>query len=169
MLILRPEIPADIPAVHEVNARAFETPAEANLVDTLRARGAGILSLVADLDGTVIGHIFFSLVTISGPQGDFQAVGLAPVAVLPVHQSRGVGSALINKGLEELRGMGYQAVILLGHPDYYPRFGFRPASNWGIRFTVEVPDPAFMALELIPGALDGISGVARFQPEFDSV
>jgi len=169
MLAIRAETPSDTVAVRAVHLLAFKTPAEADLVDALRARGAGILSLVADLDGKVIGHIFFSLVTISGPHGFFEAAGLAPVAVHPNHQSCGVGSALILRSLEELRSMGHKAVILLGHADYYPRFGFQPASLWGIYYTVEVPDPAFMALELIPGSLDGISGVAHFQPEFDVV
>ncbi len=169
MLTIRPETTKDIPAVHIVNARAFETPAEANLVDALRARQAGILSLVAEQDGAVIGHIFFSPVTIRGPHGEFEAAGLAPMAVLPEFQKRGAGSALVRHALEELRQMGYSAVIVLGHPEFYPRFGFLPASRWGIRFTVEVPDAAFMALELTPGVLQGVSGVVYFRPEFDGV
>lgn len=167
MFTIRPEKDADISAVHFVNASAFETPTEANLVDALRARQAGILSLVAALEETVIGHIFFSPVTIKGRHGEFEAAGLAPMAVLPEYQNQGAGSMLVRTGLADLSRLGYKAVIVLGHPGYYPRFGFVPASRWGIRFPVEVPDDAFMALELVPGALQGISGIACFQPEFD--
>lgn len=167
MLTIRPESEADIPAVRTVNQRAFETPAEAGLVDALRARRASILSLVAEIDGAVTGHIFFNTVEIKGPHGVFEAAGLAPMAVLPEFQNQGIGSALAHRGLEELRRMRLPAVIVLGHPEFYPRFGFLPASRWGIRFPLEVPDAAFMALELQPGALQGVSGVAHFQPEFD--
>ncbi|NPV74910.1 MAG: N-acetyltransferase [Anaerolineae bacterium] len=167
MPTIRPETEADIPAVRTVYQRAFETPAEASLVDALRARRAGILSLVAELDGAVTGHIFFSAVEIKWPHGVFEAAGLAPMAVLPEFQNQGIGSALVRRGLEELRRMRLPAVIVLGHPEFYPRFGFAPASRWGIRFPLEVPDAAFMTLELQPGALQGVSGVAHFQPEFD--
>lgn len=169
MFTIRLETDADIPAVRTVNQRAFETPAEAGLVDALRARRAGILSLVAEIDGAVVGHIFFSPVDIRGAQGVFAAAGLAPMAVLPEFQNRGAGSALVRHGLDELRRMCLPAVIVLGHPEFYPRFGFLPALRWGIRYPVEVPEAAFMALELQPGTLQGVSGVVYFQPEFDQL
>lgn len=170
MLQIRPERLEDLPAIHNLNVRAFSTDAEAEAVDKLRARGAYLLSLVADFDGVVVGHIFFTPVTIEKEDGTFfDVVGLAPMAVQPELQRRGIGSLLVRAGLDALRQMGFPAVLVLGHAEYYPRFGFEPASHWGIRYAAEVPDEVFMALELRPGALNGHGGVARFQEEFQEL
>lgn len=170
MLQIRPERPEDLPAIHSLHVRAFPTEAEAEAVDHLRARGAYLLSLVADFDGAVVGHIFFTPVTIEKEDGTFfDAVGLAPMAVQPELQRRGIGSLLVRAGLEALTQLGFPAVIVLGHAEYYPRFGFLPASRWGIRYATAVPDEVFMALELQPGALTGQSGVVRFQEEFQEL
>jgi putative acetyltransferase len=165
--IIRPEQTADIPAIRIVNLRAFPTPAEAGLVDALRARGVFTLSLVAEEAGRVVGHILFTPVTIG--ESGFQALGLAPMAVLPEFQNQGIGSHLVRTALDLLRKSGQPAVIVLGHADYYPHFNFVPASHYGIHYSVEVPDEVFMACELQPGALQVVTGVVRFQPEFDNV
>jgi putative acetyltransferase len=165
-LAIRDETPADVAAVRAVNTAAFERDAEALLVDRLRDAGALALSLVAALDDRVVGHVAFSPVTIDGVAG---ALGLAPVAVAPVYQRRAIGSRLVEEGLARLRERGVGAVVVLGHPAYYPRFGFVPASRFGLRYGEPVPDEAFMAAELAPGALVNASGVARYRPEFDGV
>jgi putative acetyltransferase len=166
---LRPEIPTDHAEVRRVNELAFRQPAEADLVDALRAVGVATLSLVAVREGRVVGHILFSQVTVASPSGDFAAVGLAPVAVLPELQRQGVGSLLVRAGLDEIRRAGHEVVVVLGHPEYYSRFGFERASARGIRWEHDAPDEAFMVLELRPSALRGRGGIVRYRPEFDTV
>ena len=168
ILRVRAERAEDIPAIHALNVAAFETRVEANLVDALRERAEPMLSLVADEDGTIVGHILFSPVGLSG-DAETRIVGLAPMSVLPARQRQGLGSALVREGLERCREMGYDAVVVLGHPEYYPRFGFVPASRFGIGCEYEVPDEAFMALELVPGALKGRPGTIRYHPAFADV
>lgn len=169
-LIIRREETRDISAIHQVNVLAFTGEGEANLVDQLRARGAGLLSLVAEMHGQVVGHIYFSPVTITTADGTLTAaVGLAPLAVLPAYQNQGIGSKLARAGLDELRQMGHRLVIVLGHAQYYPRFGFKPSLPCGIRWEHEVDAAHFMVAELQPGALTGVQGVARYQPEFEGV
>lgn len=168
-LTIRSETEADIPAIRQINREAFGQPQEADLVDRIRARGAGTLSMVADVDGSVVGHIFFSPMTIVGVNHETPAVGLGPMAVLPEHQRRGFGSALVRQSLEVLRGLGHKIVLVLGHLDYYPRFGFTPAIEHGIRWEHEVDPAYFMVLALKPGALDGVQGVAQYLPEFNEV
>jgi putative acetyltransferase len=168
-IIVRAEAPADLVSIRRVVEIAFGGPLEADLVDALRAAGAMTLSLVAEVDGNVVGHIAFSPVTIDTEAGPFAAVGLAPMAVLPEHQRAGVGTRLAREGLDELRRLGHGAVVVLGHPEYYPRFGFERASRFGVRWENECPDEAFMALELRPGALAGRAGVLRYRPEFTEV
>jgi putative acetyltransferase len=136
-------------------------------VDVLRAAGKVTLSLVAVLEGKIVGHILFSTVTIDSAAGSTSAIGLAPMAVLPEHQRRGIGSMLVREGLDACRAAGHRAVIVLGHPEYYPRFGFVRASRFGLTWEHEVQDEAFMAIELVPGALAGGPGVVRYQPEFE--
>jgi putative acetyltransferase len=168
-MMIRPEEPQDIAAIRFVNEQAFGGSGEANAIEALRARGAATLSLIAVIDDRVVGHLFFSLAVIEAPDRSWPAVGLAPLAVLPEYQQRGIGSALMDAGLEECRHLGCERVIVLGHPDYYPRFGFERASQYGVRFEFEAPDEACMILALQPGALDGVSGVARYQPEWNGV
>ncbi|WP_050434105.1 GNAT family N-acetyltransferase [Chondromyces crocatus] len=166
---LRPEHPGDAAAIRRVNERAFNTPAEADLVDALTRNGGVTLSLVASIDGQVVGHILFSPVTIEREGAHDEAIGLAPMAVLPEHQRRGIGDRLIREGLDRLRRAGHGAVVVLGHPAYYPRFGFEPASRFGLRWEIACPDEAFMALELRPGALVSHPGIVRYRPEFGAV
>ena len=128
-----------------------------------------MLSLVAVEDGRVVGHILFSPVTIESGERTFSAVGLAPMAVLPELQHRGVGSQLVKAGLDECRKAGCERVVVLGHPEYYPRFGFVPASRYGIGCEYDVPDEVFMALELREGVLLDCHGIAKYQPEFNEV
>ena len=168
MIHIRGERKEDFEGVRRVNEAAFGQPAEADLVDALRSGGAATVSLVAEVKGQIVGHILFSPVTVQGAD-DLKAVGLGPMAVLPEHQRRGIGSLLIRKGLEYCRKAGIQAVVVLGHPDYYPRFGFRRASSWGLRCEFDAPDEAFMALELIPNVLSGRSGVVNYHAAFKGI
>jgi len=168
MITIRPERPEDQAAVFAVNQSAFPTPAEARLVDTLRPVARPIVSLVATLDDEVVGHILFAPVTVRGDAGTWAAMGLAPMAVHPNHQNRGIGSQLVRAGLEACRRLGQEVVFVLGHLGYYPRFGFEPAPPKGLTYKGQV-DPHFMVIELRPGALGGMAGAVEFHPEFDRV
>ena len=168
-MTIRPERPADFPGVRNVNESAFGQPLEADLVERLR-RGCGdCLSLVAE-DQTIVGHILFSPVALETQDGPVTGMGLGPMAVLPGRQREGIGSALVERGVEMLRERGVPFIFVVGHPDYYPRFGFEPASAHGVRSQWEgIPDEAFMVLVLDDRALDGASGVVRYRPEFDEL
>jgi len=165
---IRAECKADEQAVFEVNAATFPTLAEANIVEALRKGASPVLSLVAECGGKIVAHIMFSPMTVPG-ESETKIMGLAPVAVVPEVQRSGVGKALVEAGLESCRRLGIHAVVVLGHPEYYPKFGFVPASRYGIRCEYDVPDEAFMALELVPGALRGISGTVRYHEAFGGV
>jgi len=162
---VRAERPADVDAVRELNRAAFEGADEARIVDALRGAVAPLVSLVADEAGTVVGHILFSPVTLaSAPH--LPLMGLAPMAVVPARQRKGVGSALVRSGLDACRGLGVAGVVVLGHAAYYPRFGFVPASRFGLGCEYDVPDDVFMAVELVEGALAGHAGTVRYHPAF---
>lgn len=165
--IIRPERPTDAPAIRDLHEAAFGQSDEAELVDALRDAGAMTCSLVATTidERSVVGHILFSSVSIDTRHQRFGAVGLAPMAVLPGCQRQGVGGALIRAGLEELRAEDHPAVVVVGHPSYYPRFGFRDARELGLVWEQPGHEDAFMALELTPGALRDRSGVVRYRPE----
>jgi len=164
-MLIRPERPADIPHIRAVNLAAFGTSTEANLVDVLRGRADPFMSLVAEGGGVVVGHILFTPVALlEHPQ--VRIMGLAPMAVLPSRQRKGVGSALVRDGLERCRLSGVQAVVVLGHAEYYPRFGFIPASRAGLRCDYDVPDDVFMVFELDGGSLQGRPGTIRYHPAF---
>ena len=162
---IRCEGPADVAAVRTVNSAAFKTCAEADLVDALRAQADPIVSLVADDAGSIVGHICFSPVRLLSHPA-LKIMGLAPMAVLPAAQRGGIGSALARAGLARCTDLGYVAVVVLGHPEYYPRFGFAPASRFGIRSEYHVPDEAFMVRELEAGMLTGKAGTIRYHPAF---
>ena len=175
-LRFRPEAPGVVPAIHGLNAAAFDTDAEARLVDALRAAGRLTLSLVGETAEGLAAHIAFSPVTLTTAAGlEVAGVGLAPMAVLPALQRRGVGGRLVEAGLAHLRSGDHRFCVVLGHPDYYPRFGFRPASEFGVRWVRDVPDGVFMVQPLRPGGLDGLGGpagamsVVRYAPEFDGL
>lgn len=161
---VREEVTADRSAIHDIHRSAFETPAEARLVDELRAAGAVSLSLVAERNGLPAGHVLYSPVTIADQE--CAAIGLAPVAVLPEFQRQGIGTALIRESLRLCRQHGYQSVCVLGHPEFYSRFGFRPAAEFGLTCEYDVPAEAFMVLELQPDSLRQCSGVVRYHPLF---
>jgi putative acetyltransferase len=165
MIEIRVERPDDANAVRHVNERAFGGSAEARLVDALRAANEEVISLVAQHGEQVVGHILFSPVTVAGAPRSFKAAGLAPMSVLPEFQNEGIGSRLVQNGLAACRDAGYDLVVVLGHAGYYPRFGFARARDYGLDNEYGA-DEAFMALELRQGALERISGLVKFAPEF---
>ena len=162
MLTIRRETPEDVAPIRYVNEQAFGQNGEAELVEKLRNRAVLTISLVAVRENKVVGHIAFSPVAIESKYSSFEA----PMAVLPAYQGKGIGSQLVQAGLEECRRLGHEIAVVLGHPDYYPRFGFIPAKARGIDCEFEAPDEAWMVLELQEGALTGKSGTVKFQSEF---
>lgn len=167
-MLIRDENAQDRTDIHALNASAFETSAEADLVDALRVQVHPVISLVAEEADTVLGHIMFSPVSLSGHPG-LKIMGLAPMAVAPQYQRQGIGTALVRAGLERCRELGFGAVVVLGHPQYYPRFGFLPAKRLGIDCEYEVPVDVFMVMELQPGYLHGASGIIKFHTAFSNV
>lgn len=165
---IRAEEEPDRSAVRAVNESAFDTRAEADLVENLHAQAVPVISLVAEEAGSVVGHILFSPVDLPD-HPDLKVMGLGPVAVVPERQRQGIGSALVRAGLDRCRRSGVGAVVLVGHPEYYPRFGFAPGAGFGIRCEYDVPDEAFMALELQPGYLKDASGIVKHHEAFDNV
>jgi putative acetyltransferase len=166
LIEIREERPDDIAAVREVNKLAFGQDQESNIVDALRTNGAALLLLVATMDDRVVGHIMYSPVSV----GDMiNGAALGPMAVLPEHQQQGIGSKLVEAGNRRLKDAGYPFIILVGHAEYYPRFGFRPASEYGIRCEWDVPDDVFMVLILDQPKMQGVSGLAKYRHEFSTV
>ncbi|MEK6755157.1 MAG: N-acetyltransferase [Bacteroidota bacterium] len=166
MYIVRREQPQDVPKIREVNKRAFGQEQEASVVDKLRENCNSILSLVALAGNEVVGHILFSPTVIEGKNGRLVGSCLAPLAVLPEYQRRGIGSELVQTGVARIREGGCPYIIVLGHPEYYARFGFEPASRFGISSEWQVPDEAFMILMLNRRAMKDISGVAKYREEW---
>jgi len=156
--------PAELSAIRRVNEAAFRRADEANLVEALRTEGAVLASLVAELGGHVVGHILFSRMWIESAAGQIPAAALAPVAVLPENQRQGIGGRLIRSGLDVLRQQGERIVVVLGHPDYYPRFGF--STEMARSLESPFPADAYMALEIEPGTLKGIRGKVRYAAAF---
>jgi putative acetyltransferase len=171
MISFRAESIEDHTHISELYRLAFGEDGEAQLVDSLRRSVNFIpeLSLVAEKDGQVVGHILFSPLIIEMEGGAVPALALAPMAVLPEVQNQGIGSELVRRGLEICQSLGHEVVVVVGHPAYYPRFGFSPARAKGLQAPFPVPDEAFLALELRQGALDGIKGTVRYPPEFEEV
>jgi putative acetyltransferase len=166
MITIRQEKEEDPAAIRFVLEQAFAQTEEADLVDTLRQRGALALSLVAMQDNRVVGYILFTPVTIESRHSIFDAIGLGPMGVLPPLQRKGIGSQLVHAGLEKCRQGDHEIVVVLGYPGFYQKFGFSSAKPRGIHCEFEVPDEVFMIMELREGAVDGRGGLVRYQPEF---
>ena len=192
-ICLRPEQPGDEGSIRQINESAFADRTEADLVQTLRDAGAIRLSAVAILGGRtpdggsvatvgrtgmcsreviggeLVGHALFTPVTVTTDKGDIELLGMGPVAVIPAKQHQGIGTMMIAGCLEHLRSLHNRGVVVVGEPGFYRRFGFIQASRWGLRWEVEVPEENFLALELTPGALAGVSGGVRYRPEFTQI
>jgi putative acetyltransferase len=167
---IRPETSTDQEAIQEVHQQAFGQPNEARLVDAVRASPEYVpeLSLVAERNGTVVGHVLFSRITVEGCAAT-GLLALGPIGVRAECQRQGIGGQLIRSALERAIALGYRAVILVGHPTYYPRFGFTPARAYGLEAPFPVPDEVFMVLPLRPDGLDGVRGTVVYPPAFNEV
>lgn len=168
---IRPETIEDHSLIDTINDRAFGQPDEGFLIRAMRKRSDFIpaLSLISEVNGTPIGHILFTRIAIRSDNKSNVSLALAPMAVLPEYQKKGIGTAMVKAGIEKARQLGFKSVIVLGHPKYYPRFGFKPASLWSIKAPFEAPDEAFMALELVQGGLEAISGTVAYPEEFQEI
>lgn len=170
-IIIRKEKLGDITSIRAVNEAAFSTGAEARLVDQLRAevKAEYYLSLVAEYDGNIVGHILFIPVSVATNPDKSKLLGLAPMGVVPKLQRMGIGSKLVEAGLRQSGEKGCHGVVVLGHPEYYPRFGFVPAHTVGLKSPYDVPEEAFMVKELKSGALANCSGMVRYHRMFDTL
>jgi len=166
MITIREEQHQDRNAIREVNIQAFGQNQEADLIDKIRRSCNDLISLVALIKRTIVGHICFSPVTIESKVKTIQGMGLAPMTVLPAFQRKGIGTELVRDGIERVKKKGFPFIIVLGHASYYPRFGFEPASHYGIRCEWDVPDSAFMILLLDEPEMRESAGLARYLPEF---
>lgn len=166
-LIVRPEVVTDAAAVRRILTTAFDGSLEADLVDALRGQARPLVSLVAAHGDCVVGHVVCSPVTLASLP-ETLLMGLGPVAVDPTLQRQGIGGTLVRAAIDACRAIDAGAMVVLGHPDYYPRFGFVPASRFGLRCTYDVPDEVFMAMELVPAALDEGTGTVAYHPAFPS-
>ena len=166
-IMIRQETKEDYSKVYEVNRLAFSQENESILVEKIRKGDNFIseLSLVAEVNNEIVGHILFSKIKIIG-NTTTDSLALAPMAVLPEYQKQGIGGKLIKKGLEAAKELGFNSVIVLGHKEYYPIFGFQKASKWNIKCPFEVPDEAFMAIELFGNSLTGMEGTVEYPNEF---
>jgi putative acetyltransferase len=165
-LIIRPERPEDIPLIAQLNEEAFGGNKTANLINVLREEGTLAISLVAERSGEIVGHVSFSPMTIAQRDAITPAIGLAPLAVRPEHQKQGAGSAVAREGVNAARKAGWKIVIVLGNPAYYGKFGFGPASAHGISCKEREAGAAFQVMELQPGALASVRGVADYHSAF---
>jgi putative acetyltransferase len=164
MIDIRDERPGDVAAIRDVNRLAFDREDESRIVDALRANNATTLSLVAIDHEVVVGHIMFSPLLVGAVQG----AGLGPMAVAPSHQRQGIGSRLVEAGLERLSKTNCPFIVVIGHPTFYPRFGFRPAMRYGLTCEWDVRSEAFMVKILNPEVGDRLHGMARYRAEFSA-
>ena len=169
LIEIRAEKVEDFERIYDINLKAFGGNTESKLIAAIRDSNYFIpkLSLVAEIDSEIVGHILFSEISIQSQDQIHPILALAPMAVLPDYQNRGIGSALVRQGLEEVKRTKYHIIALIGHPEYYPRFGFEPARDHGLKLEFEVPDEAFMVLEIKQGALKNISGVVKYPEAFN--
>jgi len=167
---IRAEKKQDIQRINDINTGSFSSEGEARLVDLLRKEGVPIISLVAeDDDNCLCGHILFSPVTLRGDNPGKRLAGLGPMAVLPDYRKKGVGKLLVEEGLKQCLKAGYDAVVVLGHADYYPRCGFVPSVAYGIVSIYDVPDDIFMVKELRKNGLKGVQGTVSYHDLFKEV
>ncbi|MEW5757437.1 MAG: N-acetyltransferase [Pseudomonadota bacterium] len=166
---IRAERAQDINAIREVSERAFGQSLEGRLVDPLRSNGGVMLSLVAVIEDRVVGHILYSPVSLISGNEIIMGAGLGQMAVLPEFHGQGIGGRLIEAGTQRLRGMGCPFVVVVGHPEYCPRFGFQPAAGYGIKCGWEVPDDVFMVLILDQSKMKDVAGLAKYREEFSAV
>ena len=164
-MVIRPESAADGSAVRSVLVAAFGGDDEATLVELLRESGDVVVSLVALVEGAIVGHVLFSRLAIRANAGVLSGVALAPLAVLPAFQRSGIGSALVREGIRRLRDRGEAIAIVLGDPEYYTRFDFSAELARPLRS--RYAGPAFMALEIRRGALDDVAGDVKYPAAFD--
>jgi len=169
MIKIREEGPEDYIVIKETNDLAFGQEQESKIIDSLRKNCDNLLSFVAVDNGKVVGHIMFSPVIIDGSENPIQGMGLGPMAVLPEYQRRGIGSVLVKEGISILKDRNCLFIILVGHPEYYHRFGFKKASLYNIKCQWEVPEEAFMILVLNESAMSGVSGTAKYRDEFNEL
>lgn len=173
MLTIREEEIKDYNEVEKVVEESFKTAEfsdkdEHNLVRRLRNSNEFIkeLSLIVEEENKILGHVLLTKALINGEDTSFEALALAPLAVLPEYQKSGIGKKLMNKAIERARELGYKSIVVLGHEKYYPKFGFEKASKYGVKAPFEVPDEAYMILELLPGGLNGVSGIVEYSKAF---
>jgi putative acetyltransferase len=161
-ILIKEERASDFQQIAEINNQAFNRDVEGKLVELLRKADCEIISLVAEVNKQIVGHIMFSPVEI---ENKTEGMILAPIAVLPEFQKKGIGAKLIKKGAEEVKSKNYSIIILFGHPEYYPKFGFAPASRYGLKSKIEAPDEVFMALNF--SDKNWKNSLIKFRPEFD--
>lgn len=171
MITIRPEKSEDFNTIYKINKKAFNGEVEARLIDKIRQSDNFVpeLSLVALKDDKIVGHILFSRVKIKIKGAEKLILALAPIAVLPELQKKGIGSLLVKKGLQTCKGFDYDIIVVIGHPEFFPRFGFTPARKRGLEvsFGVEIPSEAFMVCELKKDALKDIRGIIEFPSYFE--
>lgn len=171
-ITLRQEKQADFADVFELNKIAFGQENEAKLVDALRNNPTAFvpeLSIVATENNRIVGHILFTKINIKDEQANsYESLGLAPMAVRPELQKKGIGGQLVRKGLEVAKGLGFKSIIVLGHERYYPKFGFEPAEKWNVKSPFDVPSDVFMAIELVEDGLKNMSGTVIYPKEFET-
>ena len=173
MINIREEEMKDYKEVEKVVEESFKTAEftdndEHNLVNRLRKSKEFIkeLSLIAEDKNRIIGHVLITKALINGENKSYETLALAPLSVLPEYQKSGIGKKLMNRGIERAKELGYKSIVVLGHESYYPKFGFEKASKYGVKPPFEVPDEAYMILELVPGGLNGVSGIVEYSKAF---
>lgn len=168
---IRQEMAKDYPAVYALNLAAFGRKDEARLADRLRLSEAFIpeLSLVATIDNKIVGYILFTRISIVDRETETASLSLAPMAVLPGMQRQGIGTQLMLYGLNRAKESGFKSVIVLGHEKYYPKFGFMPTTKWHIEPPFNIPENAFMGLELVDNGLKGVTGIVKYSKEFSNI
>ncbi|MDI6402372.1 N-acetyltransferase [Balneolaceae bacterium ANBcel3] len=167
-MIIREEEKRDFDAIISLNDAAFGQPQEGIVIDKVRNSDSEVLSLVAEMDNTIVGHIFYSTVVIECQNETVYGMGLAPMSVLPEYQKQGIGKKLVHESLKILKNKGVPFIIVLGHEDYYPKFGFETASKYGIKCQWEgVPDEAFMIMIFNSDRMSTIHGVAKYRDEWN--